>query len=144
MKQSAAKTLGVAALGAAFAAAGAGAANAAPALPDATGALGSATTMLPMEQVGEKLPAGGPEAIAAGQNVLGSTLQASAPTVDKLGESMKDADDRGKPAAADPLSGLLGGLPVAKALPLDGLPLQGLPLQGLPAEGLALNGLPLG
>ena len=43
MKQSAAKTLGVAALGAAFAAAGAGAANAAPAVPDATQALGAVT-----------------------------------------------------------------------------------------------------
>lgn len=139
MKQSAAKTLGVAALGAAFAAAGAGAANAAPALPDATGALGSATAMLPMDQVGENLPAGGPEAIAAGQNVLGSTLQASAPTVDKLGESMKHADDRGKPAAADPVTGLLGGLPLAGALPTNGLPIQGLPTEGLP-----VNGLPLG
>ncbi|MGW6293808.1 hypothetical protein ACWGAD_14020, partial [Streptomyces sp. NPDC055058] len=37
MKQSAAKTLGVAALGAAFAATGAGAATAAPALPRNTG-----------------------------------------------------------------------------------------------------------
>ena len=47
MKQSAAKTLGVAALGAAFAATGAGAANAAPAVPDATGMLGSGTSALP-------------------------------------------------------------------------------------------------
>ncbi|MGW7274328.1 ATP-binding protein [Streptomyces sp. NPDC054864] len=139
MKQSAAKTLGVAALGAAFAAAGAGAANAAPALPDATGALGSATAMLPTEQLGENLPAGGPEAVAAGQNVVGSTLQASAPTVGKLGESMKHADDRGKPAPANPVTGLLGGLPLAGALPVQGLPLQGLPLEGLP-----VNGVPLG
>ncbi|UQT56697.1 ATP-binding protein [Streptomyces durmitorensis] len=134
MKQSAAKTLGVAALGAAFAAAGAGAANAAPAVPDATGALGAATSTLPTAQVADTLPAGGPEAVAAGQNALGSTLQAAAPTVDKLGESTKDAADRGKPAA-DPLSGLLGGLPVAGALPLQG----GLPTQGLPVEGLPLG-----
>ncbi|MFC8132258.1 ATP-binding protein [Streptomyces sp. NPDC057302] len=129
MKQSAAKTLGVAALGAAFAAAGAGVATAAPGLPDASGALGSAASALPMDQVAENLPAGGPEAVAAGQNALGSTLQASAPTVAKLGESMKDASDRGaKPAAGDPVSGLLGGLPVSGALPTQGLPLQGLPL----------------
>ena len=54
MKQSAAKTLGVAALGAAFAAAGAGAANAAPArrvLPDASQALGTVTQALPVENV---------------------------------------------------------------------------------------------
>ncbi|MEV8321375.1 ATP-binding protein [Streptomyces sp. NPDC059900] len=131
MKQSAAKTLGVAALGAAFAAVGAGAANAAPALPDATDALGSATAMLPVEQVADNLPAGGPEAVEAGQNALGSTLQAAAPTVDKLGESTKPAADRSaKPA--DPAAGLLGGLPVSNALPTQGLPLQGLPLNGLP------------
>lgn len=132
MKQSAAKTLGVAALGAAFAAVGAGAASAAPALPDATDALGSATAMLPMDQVADNLPAGGPEAVSAGQNALGSTLQAAAPTVDKLGESTKAAADRGKPAAGDPVSGLLGGLPIAGVLPTQGLPLQGLPVNGLP------------
>ncbi|MGV9571793.1 ATP-binding protein, partial [Streptomyces nigra] len=43
MKQSAAKSLGVAALGAAFAATGAGAANAAPAVPDAGAALDTVT-----------------------------------------------------------------------------------------------------
>ncbi|MEW1924726.1 ATP-binding protein [Streptomyces sp. NPDC088360] len=132
MKQSAAKTLGVAALGAAFAAAGAGAANAAPALPDASGLLGSAASALPTNQVAENLPAGGPEAVAAGQSALGSTLEASAPTVAALGEGVKDASDRGKPAAGDPVSGLLGGLPLAGALPTQGLPTQGLPLQGLP------------
>ncbi len=56
MKQSAAKTLGVAALGAAFAAVGAGAASAAPALPDATQALGSVTHTLPAENVAKALP----------------------------------------------------------------------------------------
>ncbi|MEV0324004.1 ATP-binding protein [Streptomyces sp. NPDC050658] len=137
MKQSAAKTLGVAALGAAFAAAGAGVANAAPAVPDPTAALGSATSTLPVGQVAETLPAGGPEALAAGQNALGSTTQALTPTVDKLaaGDVTKAAehgDEATKPAAADPVSGLLGGLPVAGALPATGLPVQGLPVQGLP------------
>lgn len=56
MKQSAVKTLGVAALGAAFAAAGAGAASAAPALPDAGSALDTVTSTLPAEQVAQVLP----------------------------------------------------------------------------------------
>ncbi|MET8567470.1 ATP-binding protein [Streptomyces sp. NPDC004783] len=51
MKQSAAKTLGVAALGAAFAAAGAGAASAAPELPDAGQTVGSVARTLPAENV---------------------------------------------------------------------------------------------
>ncbi|MYS27304.1 ATP-binding protein, partial [Streptomyces sp. SID7804] len=55
MKQSAAKTLGVAALGAAFAAAGAGAANAAPALPDAP-SLDTVTQAAPAEQLSGALP----------------------------------------------------------------------------------------
>lgn len=132
MKQSAAKTLGVAALGAAFAAAGAGAANAAPAVPSVTGALGTATSSLPVGDVAKNLPAGGPEALAAGQSALGTTVQATAPTVEKLAEGTKAPADKGKPAAADPVSGLLGGLPVAGALPTQGLPLQGLPVNGLP------------
>ncbi|MFI8302341.1 ATP-binding protein [Streptomyces sp. NPDC085927] len=56
MKQSAAKTLGVAALGAAFAAAGAGAATAAPAVPDALPALDAATQNLPAEKLSGALP----------------------------------------------------------------------------------------
>ncbi|EFE67483.1 predicted protein [Streptomyces viridosporus ATCC 14672] len=51
MKQSAAKTLGVAALGAAFAVAGAGAANAAPAVPDTASALDTATRAVPTEKL---------------------------------------------------------------------------------------------
>ncbi|MGY0018254.1 ATP-binding protein [Streptomyces sp. cg35] len=113
MKQSAAKTLGVAALGVAFAAAGAGAANAAPAVPDAAGALGSVTSGLPVEQAASALPAGGPEAVSAAQNALGSGLTAAKPVVEK-------ATDGG-----DPVSGLLGGLPT------QGLPVGG----GLPALG---------
>ncbi|EYT84341.1 hypothetical protein CF54_02110, partial [Streptomyces sp. Tu 6176] len=58
MKQSAVKTLGVAALGAAFAAAGAGAANAAPAAPDVGQALGTVSKALPTENVTKALPGG--------------------------------------------------------------------------------------
>ncbi|WP_433546026.1 ATP-binding protein [Streptomyces sp. CA-294286] len=104
MKQSAAKSIGAAALGAAFVAAAAGSANAvaAPALPDAAGALSTVTAALPVEQVASALPAGGPEALKAGKDALGQSAAAA-------GES------------ADPVKGLLGGLPTG-ALPTGGLP----------------------
>ncbi|MFJ9039225.1 ATP-binding protein [Streptomyces sp. NPDC102406] len=110
MKQSAAKTLGVAALGVAFAAAGAGAANAAPALPDAAGTLGSVTSGLPLEGALSSLPAGGPQALAGAQSALGNGLTAAQPVVQKLTEG------------GDPVGGLMGGLPVSQ-LPTQGLPL---------------------
>lgn len=59
MKQSAAKSLGVAALGAAFAVAGAGAANAASALPDTAQTLETVTQALPAEQLSQTLPGSG-------------------------------------------------------------------------------------
>ncbi|MEV3860531.1 ATP-binding protein [Streptomyces sp. NPDC050095] len=119
MKQSAAKTLGVAALGAAFAAAGAGAANAAPAVPDAAEAVGTVTSMLPLEQTAKTLPAGGAESLAAGQNALGSSLSTAKPTLDSTAPAVLPAD------SGDPVSGLLGGLPVQQSLPTDGLPVGG-------------------
>lgn len=75
MKQSVAKSLGVAALGAAFAATGAGAANAAPAVPDAGAALDTVTRTLPAESLTQATPnaaeglAGGQEAVAAGLEI---------------------------------------------------------------------------
>ncbi|MET9895482.1 ATP-binding protein [Streptomyces sp. NPDC006465] len=117
MKQSAAKTLGVAALGAAFAAAGAGAANAAPAVPDTSSALDTVTRTLPAENVAKALPGAG-EALAQGQGALGTGVAAAQPAAARL--------LAGGPAA--PVAGLLGGLPV----------------QGLPTHGLPLNGIPLG
>ena len=62
-KKSAAKSLGVAVLGAAFAAAGAGAANAAPAVPDATQALNGVTGTLPAQNVARTVP-GAADALA--------------------------------------------------------------------------------
>ncbi|MYW68519.1 ATP-binding protein [Streptomyces sp. SID8379] len=121
MKQSAAKTLGVAALGVAFAAAGAGAANAAPGVPDAAAALDSVTQNLPTESVTKALPAGAPESLAAGQNALGSSLNTAKPIVDHAAPSMLPTD------GADPVSGLLGGLPLAQTLPAGGLA-GGLPI----------------
>ncbi|SFY11365.1 hypothetical protein [Streptomyces atratus] len=102
MKQSAARTLGVAALGAAFAAA-AGTASAAvlpadaagTALPVATTALGTATQSLPAQETTTKL-------LGTGQQKL-------------VGD------------ATAPVKGLLGGLP-AGGMKTSGLSTNGLPL----------------
>ncbi|MFF3329216.1 ATP-binding protein [Streptomyces sp. NPDC002888] len=112
MKQSAAKTLGVAALGAAFVAAGAGAASAAPAVPDAGQALDGVTKTLPTETASKALPGAG-EALTKGQTALGTGTAAAQPAL---------ADGPTKPVA-----GLLGGLPVLQGLPAHGL-VNGIPL----------------
>jgi outer membrane receptor protein involved in Fe transport len=112
MKQSAAKTLGVAALGAAFAAAAAGTASAAHAVPDLTAAPGNLSTTLPLDEVTEKLPAGAAAAPATVQDAA-----AAAPA------TVQDAVERAVPSTAtDPVSGLLGGLPVTGGGPLGSLP----------------------
>ncbi|MFC3578455.1 ATP-binding protein [Streptomyces yaanensis] len=115
MKQSAAKTLGVAALGAAFAAAGAGVASAAPAVPDVAG-LDTVTQALPTGNVTKALPGVG-EALGQGQNALGTAVAAAQPVAQR---AVADG-----PAA--PVAGLLGGLPV-KGLPTHGVPVNGIPL----------------
>ncbi|CAL9510394.1 hypothetical protein SUDANB58_03641 [Streptomyces sp. enrichment culture] len=110
MKQSAAKTLGVVALGAAFAAGGAGAANAAPGAPDPSRALDPVTRTLPAENLARTLPAAG-EVLAQGETAAERGLTAAQPTAQQLPSS-----------PLDPVAGLLGGLP------LNGLPLNGLPI----------------
>ncbi|GAA3495545.1 hypothetical protein GCM10019016_026450 [Streptomyces prasinosporus] len=80
MKQSAAKTLGVAALGAAFAAAGAGAADAAPVVPDAAPALDSVTRAVPAQDVSGVLPAERPAAQGQGAGLLGGLPLEGVPT----------------------------------------------------------------
>ncbi|MER6077461.1 ATP-binding protein [Streptomyces sp. NPDC001833] len=117
MKQSAAKTLGVAALGAAFAAAGAGAANAAPAVPDSSQALDTVTKTLPAENVSKALPGAG-QAVAQGQRALGAGVAGVQPAAKQVLAA----------GPTKPVAGLLGGLPV----------------QGLPTHGLPVNGIPLG
>ncbi|MET7616360.1 ATP-binding protein [Streptomyces sp. NPDC005408] len=133
MKQSAAKTLGVAALGAAFAAAAAGTASAAPAnLPDSATSLDTVTSVAPVQEALTKLPAGVPESLAGGQTALTSSLADSPAT---LPATVQAAATKVLPGAdgADPVSGLLGGLPVgAGSLPVGG----GVPgLPGLPGLG---------
>ncbi|WP_328670197.1 ATP-binding protein [Streptomyces sp. NBC_00322] len=126
MKQSAAKTLGVAALGAAFAAAAAGTATAAPALPDSATSLDTVTSVAPVQEALTQLPAGAPESLAGGTSTLPGAVQGAASKV------LPNAD------AADPVGSLLGGLPVGKAtsgLPTSGLPTSSLPTGGLPGLG---------
>ncbi|AWW37946.1 ATP-binding protein [Streptomyces sp. AS58] len=106
MKQSAAKTLGVAALGAAFAATGAGAADAAPAVPDAGQALKSVTRTLPAKDLPRALP-NPAEALAQAQPGF-STGKAARP---------KPVEGPVAPVAA-----LLGGLPTHGSA-VNGLPL---------------------
>ncbi|WP_328537059.1 ATP-binding protein [Streptomyces sp. NBC_00344] len=97
MKQSAAKTLGVALVGAAFAAAAAGSASAATvkATPDLAGTLDTVAGQLPSDSSASTLPAGAGESLAAGRTAMGSTVSQALPT----------------PHMANPASGLLGGLP---------------------------------
>ncbi|MEV6175115.1 ATP-binding protein [Streptomyces sp. NPDC051954] len=113
MKQSAAKTLGVAALGAAFAAAGAGSASAAPAVvPDAGSVLETArlaSTALPAEQVTQALPAGEKEKPAEQSAVL-----MPVPSPAFAGWAVATG-------LTAPVAGLLGGLPV-QAVPVMAVP----------------------
>ncbi|MBB6418805.1 ATP-binding protein [Streptomyces sp. AK010] len=121
MKQSAAKSLGVAVLGAAFAAAGVGVANAAPALPDTAQTLEAVPAALPAEQLSQTLPGSG-EALGQGQTAAGAGLAAAQPVADQI----------------------LANGPTGPAAKLGGLPVQGLPVQGLPTHGLPVNGVPVG
>ncbi|MFD8974979.1 MULTISPECIES: hypothetical protein [Streptomyces] len=122
MKQSAAKKLGVAALGAAFAAAAAGTASAAPSLPVGADALGTVTSVAPLGDGLTTLPDGAGESLAAGQGALGQgvdqgvkTLPAAAGTATK--SLPLDAAAGGLGATPlGPVLGLLGGLPVGGAL----------------------------
>ncbi|WP_432080363.1 ATP-binding protein [Streptomyces sp. WAC 04229] len=121
MKQSAAKTLGVAALGAAFAAAGAGAATAAPELPDTAQTVDSVARTLPAETVSQVAPGAG-NVVEQGRRISGTGLTAAQPVVEQvLAEQLAEGP-------TEPVAKLLGGVPV----------------QGLPTQGLPVNGLPLG
>lgn len=100
MKKTAAKTLGVAALGAAFAAAAAGSASAAPALPLDTVAGALPVSTMALESV--------------------TTAAQNAPVQETVGKVLGgDATD-----AAAPVTGLLGGLPT-QGLTANGIPLGG-------------------
>jgi hypothetical protein len=108
MKQSAAKTLGVAVLGAAFAAAAAGTSSAAalPELPAGTGALDTVTSAAPVQEAVDKLPAGTSTALAGGRTALHAATTTLPAAVQK--STAKSAPGGG----LAPATGLLGGLPV--------------------------------
>ncbi|MFB6773543.1 MULTISPECIES: ATP-binding protein [unclassified Streptomyces] len=121
MKQSAVKTLGVAALGAVFAAAGAGAASAAPELPNTAQTVDSVARTLPAETVSQVAPGAG-NALEQGRRVSGTGLTAAQPVVQQVvAEQLAEGPTE----------------PVAKSL-------GGVPVQGLPTKGLPVNGIPLG
>lgn len=104
MKQSAARTLGVAALGAAFAAAAAGTASAAA---------------LPLETASGLLPAVG--------TVTGATD--SLPVQDTATKLLGTGQKKTVDGVAAPVKGLLGGLP-SGGLATKGISANGLPLGG--------------
>ncbi|MFE3072203.1 hypothetical protein [Streptomyces sp. NPDC059247] len=120
MKQSPAKKLGVAALGAAFAVAAAGTASAAPSLPLDADALGTVTQAVPLGDGLTTLPDGAAESLVAGQGALGQGLDQGVKTVPAAAGQATQNLPLGAAASglgATPLGGLLGGLP------LGGLPI---------------------
>ncbi|MEU7071164.1 hypothetical protein AB0B30_20530 [Streptomyces narbonensis] len=120
MKQSAAKKLGVAALGAAFAVTAAGTASAASSLPLDADALGTVTKAVPLGDGLTTLPDGAGESLAAGQGALGQGLDQGVKTLPAAaGQATQNLplDAAAGGLGATPLGGLLGGLP------LGGLPL---------------------
>ncbi|MFI6287134.1 ATP-binding protein [Streptomyces sp. NPDC051018] len=118
MKQSPAKTLGVAVLGAAFAATAAGTASAAPAsLPEAATSLDTVTSVLPVQESLTKLPAGA-ESLAGGQAALTQAAGTVPGTLQGAAHRVLSAE------ATEPVAALLGGLPagdLAQGLPVGGL-----------------------
>ncbi|MFJ4966129.1 hypothetical protein EES43_18495 [Streptomyces sp. ADI96-02] len=100
MKKTAAKTLGAAALGAAFAAAAAGSASAAPALPLDTAAGALPVSTMALDTVTKSVQSA-PVQETAGKILSGKTTDVTAP-----------------------VTGLLGGLPT-KGLSANGIPLGG-------------------
>ncbi|MFH9659412.1 ATP-binding protein [Streptomyces sp. NPDC017248] len=126
MKQSAARTLGVAALGAAIAAVGAGAAHAAPAARDAGHTLDTVTKTLPPEQLIDALPESG--AVKTLKPVAKRGAAAALPALKKGAAAAQPvAESVVAEGPTKPVAGLLGGLPL-KGLPTHGVPVNGLPL----------------
>jgi hypothetical protein len=104
MKKSAVKTIGAAALGAAFAATAAGVAAAET--PEALTSLDSVTSVVPVQDTLTKLPAGAPESLTGGRAALTESASTLPGTLQGTGERVLAAD------ATEPVKALLGGLPV--------------------------------
>ncbi|MEW2549499.1 ATP-binding protein [Streptomyces sp. NPDC047002] len=111
MNRSAAKTLGAAVLGAAFAAGAAGTASAAIGpLPD-TGKALDTVNKLPVDQVVKELPNAGNDTLTATRSASTAVNEAAPPVLQAV-------------KAANPVGSLLGGLPVnglQNGLPVNGL-----------------------
>ncbi|CAM5692567.1 ATP-binding protein [Streptomyces aurantiogriseus] len=112
MKQSAAKTLGVAALGVAFAAAGAGAANAAPAVLDDAPQVLSGVQSFPAQGDAANVLPGADRALDQAQPTLVEGLTSAQPVAEKV-------------LSQGQAKGLIGGLPAGQGLPTHGLPTNG-------------------
>ncbi|MFI8961232.1 hypothetical protein ACIGO8_03875 [Streptomyces sp. NPDC053493] len=136
MKQSAAKTLGVAALGAAFAAVAAGTASAAPAsLPAGPDVLGLVTNTVPLGEDVTELPSGAAEALAGGETAVGTGVDQGVKTLPGAVEQAQNLPGELQKQAQDlPLDGARSGLAATPLGAAGGL------LGGLPVNGL---GLPL-
>ncbi|WP_151771639.1 ATP-binding protein [Streptomyces abyssomicinicus] len=141
MKQSAAKTLGVVAFGAALAAVGAGAAAAAPAVPDAGPALSGLTGALPADGVGEALQGpltdglqgAGSQLGGLGDELGGAGMDVAMGSAERLAAQDRDAraqanegKEKGSPVGEVPA--LLGGLGLGEMNMGSGSNLNGLPL----------------
>lgn len=125
MKHGTMKTLGVTALGAAFAAAGAGAASAAPLTGEVERASGQVLSAPPVQD------ATGGDSI--GKMPTGAEDVVSPDTPARAGETGETATQPG---------GLLGGLPVAGQVTGNNLPTDALTGGGLPTDQLLGGGLP--
>jgi hypothetical protein len=117
MKQATVKTLGAAALGAAFAAAGAGTASAVG-LDSVQATAGDLVRTLPVEDTADKLPGDSGEVVTTGAKVLAgddATLPLASDTLSHTAQT-----SGGNSAVPGDPSSLLGGLPVG-GLPVGGL-----------------------
>ncbi|MFI1257312.1 ATP-binding protein [Streptomyces netropsis] len=125
MKQGTFKTLGVAAVGAAFAVTAAGTASAAAnpgTLESVSTTAQGAAQGLPVEQVANMAPAGGPVVSAANRAVASGVVTQAAKALDtSLAPHLLPTDTKGN-------GGLLGGLQPGA---LTNLPTKGLPVGGL-------------
>lgn len=140
MKQGTKKSLGVAALGAAFVAAGSGVASAdtqeavAPVAHTAADAVQDA----PVEDLAQNLPAGSPELAGEAQDLTADVANKLPETSEKVLPKEKDSDAPSEQLAG-PGKQLLGGLPVAgdvaNKLPANELGTVAGSLPGLPVSG---------
>ncbi|MEV0281640.1 ATP-binding protein [Streptomyces sp. NPDC050610] len=141
MKQGTIKTLGVAALGAAFAATAAGTAAAAGPVETVAPTVAGAVQALPAETLGQFVP-GGAQALPAAQGAVGTISTTVPPVAD---QALETTADRG---AAELAGGLpatrqtLGSVPagaIAKTVPGT---VGSAAMGAVPAAGL-LGGLPV-